>query len=586
MKNTLFLAALVVGASALPAQAQNPPAAATLAQMPVKEITVFKDGHALVLHEGVAPVTAAGTVVLDYLPMPVLGTFWPYSAEKGATLSSVTAGQRRLQVQRTALNLREILEANPGAAATITETGGIKYDAQLLGVPTRSGDELEATSPPNSGDMLPLKGDVLLVRTAGGVKVVPFGRIVDVTFKDAPKKALGTEEFRNLLTLKLEWGGRKPDKSARVGMMYLQKGIRWIPGYRLTLDGAGTATVKLQGTLINELADLRDVSANLVVGVPTFAFEGTQDPIGLQQVLAQMSPYFRRDSQTAFGLSNSMMSQALGGLGGERRGYREGAPGEPGPPDLGPEVAASGGSEDLYVFNVRHVTLKKGQRMVMPIAEYTLKYRDVYTLDLPFAPPPEVRGNLNTEQQAELARLMGAPRVMHRLRLTNPGPHPLTTAPALIVRGEQVLAQGMMTYTAAGADTDLTVTQAVDVRARRKDRETKRTPNAQTFQGQPVARVDLAGTISVKNMKAQAVDLEVTRSVLGNVEGADHDGLVERLSPFEDDNAASGRPAWWNSYNWPHWWHRFNSVSRVTWKLRLEPDQSVDLGYTWHYFAP
>ena len=46
--------------------------------MPVKEVTVFKDGHAFVLHEGAMPTDAAGNVLMDYLPSPVLGTFWPY----------------------------------------------------------------------------------------------------------------------------------------------------------------------------------------------------------------------------------------------------------------------------------------------------------------------------------------------------------------------------------------------------------------------------------------------------------------------------------------------------------------------------
>ena len=89
----------------------------------------------------------------------------------------------------------------------------------------------------------------------------------------------------------------------------------------------------------------------------------------------------------------------------------------------------------MFVFTVQHVTLKQGERMVLPIAEFTLPYKDVFTLELPFAPPPEVRGNLNNEQQRELARLFNAPKVMHKVRLTNKSKYPLTTAPALIVRG-------------------------------------------------------------------------------------------------------------------------------------------------------
>ena len=72
-------------------------------------------------------------------------------------------------------------------------------------------------------------------------------------------------------------------------MFYLQKGVRWIPSYKLELDGQGKAVVKLQATIINELADLEDVSLNLVVGVPTFTFKDTLDPMSLQQSLAQLS---------------------------------------------------------------------------------------------------------------------------------------------------------------------------------------------------------------------------------------------------------------------------------------------------------
>src|SRR5207253_722798 len=105
----------------------------------------------------------------------------------------------------------------------------------------------------------------------------------------------------------------------------------------------------------------------------------------------------------------------------------------------------SGKNEDLFVFNVPHVTLKKGERMVLLIAEFTLPYQDLFTLDLPFAPPQEVRANLNNDQQRELARLFNAPKVMHKIRLTNNSKYPLTTAPALIIRDGHVLAQGMMT---------------------------------------------------------------------------------------------------------------------------------------------
>ena len=84
-----------------------------LARMPVKEITVFKDGHAFVLHEGSMPVGEDGNVQLDYVPMPLLGTFWPYSAAKGVKLAAVTATTRTVSAAHTALNIFDLMEANP-----------------------------------------------------------------------------------------------------------------------------------------------------------------------------------------------------------------------------------------------------------------------------------------------------------------------------------------------------------------------------------------------------------------------------------------------------------------------------------------
>src|ERR1035441_1085466 len=67
----------------------------TFGKLPIKEITVFKDGHAFVAHEGAMPTDEHGNVVMDYLPAPVVGTFWPYSAEKRAKQAG--EGSRRTQ---------------------------------------------------------------------------------------------------------------------------------------------------------------------------------------------------------------------------------------------------------------------------------------------------------------------------------------------------------------------------------------------------------------------------------------------------------------------------------------------------------
>src|SRR5438876_9918757 len=127
-------------AQSTPAQERAAPLSA-LAKMPVKEITIFKDGHAFVLHEGKMPTDASGNVLLDHLPTPVIGTFWPYSADKNAKLLGVTAARRRVLVDQTALVLRDLLECNIGAEVLVNEGTG-PYPATIVGLPVRSSEEL------------------------------------------------------------------------------------------------------------------------------------------------------------------------------------------------------------------------------------------------------------------------------------------------------------------------------------------------------------------------------------------------------------------------------------------------------------
>ncbi len=588
--NRVLAAVVAMGLAlaAYPARAEKATPYNALAKMPVKEITIFKDGHAFVLHSGRMATDTAGNVVMDYLPAPVLGTFWPYSSDQGGKLRAVTASQRKLLIERTALNLRELIEANEGAEVIVTETPASPaekavtpaYRATLLRVLEQSGEELEATSPPHSGERLPTKGEVVLLKTADGTKALPIGRIGDITFTGEHRTKLAHEEFRNALTLKLDWPEGKPQKEAEVGLMYVQRGIRWIPNYKVTIDGKGNAAVKLQATLVNELADLEDVTAHLVIGVPTFYFKETVDPMSLQQRMAQLSQYFQENAQTQFALSNAIMTQHA------RMSEVRAVPQGGGTIDLGPEVSGSEKSEDLFLFTIKHITLKKGQRMVLTVADYTVPYRDVYQLDIPLTPPPQVWQQIRNQQQAELAKLFTAPKVMHKIRLTNKSEYPFTTAPAMLVRNGKVLAQGLMTYSAIGAETDLELTTAVDVRVKKTDTETGRTPNAAVWQGDTYGRIDLKGQIELTHFGKQPVEIEVVRNVLGNVTESSDGGKVEMVNVFEDQNfaAAGGRPYWWGMYNWPWWWNHFNGVGRVVWTVKLEPGKTAQLSYTWNYY--
>ena len=179
---------------------------------------------------------------------------------------------------------------------------------------------------------------------------------------------------------------------------------------------------------------------------------------------------------------------------------------------------------------------------------------------------------------------MKTPKATHKIRITNNGTHPFTTAPALITSNDSVLAEGLLTYTSIGATTDLEITKAINILAKKTETESKRTPNAVRWNGDDYSRSDIASSVSLTNLYKQPVYLEITRYVLGNVDNASNTGEIKAINVLEDDSflGLSGYNNY--SYNWPSWWNRFNGVGKISWKTTLEPGKNITFDYNWHYF--
>lgn len=147
--------------------------------LPVREVTVFKDGHAFVLREATLMADGAGDIVLDDLPEPVLGTFWPY-ASGGAKLVSATAARERVSEERTALDLVQLLRANEGREVTLIDVDGARIEGELIGVSMRSGPELEASDPAGGSPRLAEPGSLVRIKTASGTRALPVARVREI----------------------------------------------------------------------------------------------------------------------------------------------------------------------------------------------------------------------------------------------------------------------------------------------------------------------------------------------------------------------------------------------------------------------
>lgn len=563
------------------------------ASLPVREVTAFKDGHALVLRSGRAPVNTDGDVVLDELPRPIMGAFWADENEKNARLASVRAERVPARTTRPVGSVEDVLRANVGRTVTFLDSRNAERTGEILGVTDRAVPDTNQPRPVWDGASWwtpPAPPDthqrLVMVRTQAGVLTIPPGEIASLRFVgDAPAGELTEDGDGERMVLDLAWDGR-PRDMADVSLMYVEKGLRWIPSYRVTILDDDTVRMELQATLVNELADLDDARVHMAVGVPSFAFEHTPDPIALREGLNQLGVFFQRADANMTGgmLSNALLSQTA--RMGEYRDFGGGSAGANAPAPA-PELSGGERAEDLFVFSVDHVSLRKGARMVLPLVSYEAPYHTVYRLDLPAHPPAFALRGFNNDQQRQLAQLLARPVAHHVLRICNENEkrYPITTAPALVVRDGRTLAQGLIPYASPGADLDLEVGSAVDIAVELEETESDRQPKSVRWDNNDYARVDIALDATLTNHKPHAVTIEVRKLAFGVPDSASDDGRGVAVSVFGEE-AFWDTPAapWWQWYSWPYWWHHLNGAARFTWTVELRADEKKTLHAGWHYF--
>ncbi len=582
-------------------------------KIPVQEVSIFKDGHSFVLHEASAPLDPDGVVEIEYLPEAVLGTFWAYSAEPGIVVNFIQASQAEKEVTEPVASIAQLLEANVGREAELFLTSPLK--CKILSVPREKKKETRIVrparwvwdsvlgrsvwSPEQKEEVLkeePPKVVLVKPRGAKGVRAIPFFEIkqIQIEGKDINLKRTRKEKVGKLtLRLGCADGKKRPlPDGAKIGIIYLQKGLRWIPEYAVDIkldssEDKGEVKIKLQATLINDLIDLKDVRAHLVVGVPNFAFAHNLSPLAMKEEPAELSRYFGRE---AGAFSNILMTQSAS----PRLAAREAPSRGPFTGETGTGATIEGGTEDLFVYQVDSLTLPKGARGITSVIEFTCPYKDAYVADIPFSPPPQVWRNLSNQQRRQIADMSRQRRIRHTLRIKNTSPVPFTTGAAMILKQNRLLAQSLLRYTSIGNETDLPVTDAIDIHLKKSEQQIKVTMNAVTIDGSHFRKLELEGTLELTNFKDKTVSIEVHRYLFGSATEVSAKGKIKILNILEDfsflpgaaspSNRSYSYPLWWGWYDWPWWCWRLNSASKIDWEITLKSKESKKLSYKWSYY--
>ena len=563
----------------------------------ITNVTVFKDGHALFMARGSAQPDNGWCHTRD-VPVPVLGTFWTYAAQKNVQVDFIKAGFVDTQQIRPCLTLDEMIQANTGKEVIIFEqpSGTVSHQGILRGILQHeareevTGTHVIPSRRDSRGNWQPERrigetqvqenkhlASFIMLETDEGVKLIKRDNIRGISLTDKNPATTKTEN-KKVREISLHLSGKKSpfNKKVDIGMVYLQKGIRWIPDYRIELLEDGQARVTLQGTIINDVADLENVSLGLVVGVPSFLMKDQLSPLALREMSLSLSSYFRpadesRGNHQVQYLSNALMSQRAAVA------FEEDAGGFAG----GVDIPIEGRQEDHYVYHKDGITLKKGQRAVVQLFTVTVPYEDIYTWEIPPVPPRYFWRHINQQQQQQLAQALSAAKGWHEIRLTNTSQEPWTTGPAFIFKGRTPLGQQMLTYTSVKNTVDVPITIATDLNTKKQDVETNREQNIR-IAGNDYIKVYLHGKLTVKNFKDRPVRMILKRKLFGLATAATADGKILQTNIMEDTSGPRERHPWY-SWNWPWWWH-VNAISEISWETQIDPGKSALFEYDYHYF--
>jgi len=309
----------------------------------------------------------------------------------------------------------------------------------------------------------------------------------------------------------------EPARGQTLTVSFLGRGITWTPSYLVDISTEARARLSAKALIINETYTLRTISTQLVTGFPHVKFADIFSPIGMRQSLDEFLQALAMREPRRMEVSHRVLAMAP-----EATFAREAM-------DVAPAygVAEEGLiAEDLFLYPAGRISLEPDQVAYVPLFTEAVPYEHLYKWNIPSTtdetgrsmPPPPPDGR-DREQE-----------IWHSLRLENTTRVPWAAAPAQTVQDGMILGQDTLEHTPPGAETTLRITRALDVRAEQQEREIERTRGARQIGRMQYDLVTIRGELSVTSFRQEAITLEITKTLTGEVQSTNPEAKVEKLA--------------------------------------------------------
>ena len=495
-----------------------------------QNISVFKNGTAFFVKKEKVNATT-GVYQIKEIPQATFGTLWFHAPGNG--FKSISSFDEEIAEKKEIKSIPEMLKGSVGKRVKLNTFGEKDYE----GIIEQCEDKL-LTLKTNDGKWINLEPN--------SVKYLELYA--------APSKEYSQKIKKRIIELNFN----KNNASQELEMMYLQKGVSWVPNYSIDLVTDTKAKITLRALLINEVEDLEGASLNFVVGVPNFAYSYLQSPLTSNDALAtfinslnsRSNNYSdhvgRRSDITTQSMANVMLNEPYSGE------------------DEVIEITDLKGqeAEDLFFYNMDNVNLKKGGRAFYDVLQAEVEFQHIYEVSLP-------TNNSNGYYPREFTKTdENVNHVWHSIRLKNDTKLPWTTGTALITKKidglDKPLSQDKLSYVPAGGKGKMKITVAPDISVKDSEREIAREENKKKKDGYNYDLITVEGKVELRNYKDKTIKLNISRNIVG-----------ETTKSSEK----------WNTKKLVMLYNAINPSQEVEWEVDLAAGKTMEITYQYQIYA-
>ncbi len=480
----------------------------------VTALSVYKDGHGFFQREG--PVKLHdGWGLMEAFPPAAFGTLAIYSHKESETVDTVISGSAVVvDFDDPAIGMDD--DRKHDLLSTYRDlTLELRY--------TQYGRDQKAV-----GRLVSIGTEYVVLEAEDNNYAVPIAGISRLQILGAPARFHVRSET-----------GEEPVETT-LGMIYLRKGVTWIPEYTLTLLDDSTAELVLRGTLVNEAEDIIDGDVHFVIGVPYFRHNELLTPVAVGQVVRGISGMAPREVMTQVatraGAARDVRSDPFAVVDQAVpvgvRDLREATGNLP--------QWEGAGANDFTVYTRGGLTVRQGERAIVRLFANEIRYGHIYR----WSPPGDIE---------------------HYLVLHNETGTAWTTGPCLVSSDGKALSEDLLKYVPVGGRGELRVSTAINIAHNQREEEVDRKLKAhQPSHNVFLDLVTLDGVLTLNNFGRETADVVVDLTLAGRPLAASEGG---RISQDASSLQLQER------------------VGHVHWRVALEAGETKELTYQYERYV-